>query len=153
MGAPAASKANSYMWVRHNKLDRYKNWEYIGQVTKCWVDESASPNPVCWNAAEALLYAQTAFFISIIIVQWSDILACKTRTLSLKNQGMRNNFLTFGLFFETALGALLSYVEVRKLLMRNLTVDFEWSKIGRGWLKREDEGDQPKNWVYRNTYY
>jgi len=130
------------------------------------------------------LYAQTAFFISIIIVQWSDILACKTRTLSLRNQGMRNNFLTLGLFFETALGALLCYVpflqtalftrpiyfvhwcapmpfaifilsydELRKLLMRNLTEDLEYSKIGKGWLKKESEGDQPKNWVYLNTYY
>ena len=44
---------------------------------------------VCHHPDVALEHAQTSFFISIIIVQWGDILACKTRTLSLKHQGMR----------------------------------------------------------------
>jgi len=57
--------------------------------------------------------AQTAFFISIIIVQWADILICKTRKLSITEQGMRNDVLNFGLFFETALGLLLVYTPVR----------------------------------------
>merc|ERR1712216_499846 len=53
--------------------------------------------------------AQTAFFISIIVVQWADILICKTRKLSITEQGMKNDMLNFGLFFETALGFLLVY--------------------------------------------
>jgi len=56
--------------------------------------------------------AQTAFFISIIVVQWADILICKTRKLSITEQGMRNDMLNFGLFFETALGFLLVYTPV-----------------------------------------
>jgi sodium/potassium-transporting ATPase subunit alpha len=35
---------------------------------------------------------------------------CKTRNLSLSQQGMVNSFGNFGLFFETALVALLLYV-------------------------------------------
>ncbi|KAK3598325.1 hypothetical protein CHS0354_015336 [Potamilus streckersoni] len=51
----------------------------------------------------------TAFFVSIVIVQWTDLLICKTRRLSLFQQGMKNHHLTFGLFFETALAAFLTY--------------------------------------------
>jgi sodium/potassium-transporting ATPase subunit alpha len=174
-------------WAKSTKsgLTKYEDWRYVGPTGPC----NVSPNgldDVCWFPAEALQYAQTAYFISIIIVQWSDILACKTRTLSLQNQGMRNNMLSFGLFFETTLGALLCYVpafqvafstrpiyfvhwlcplpfaifilsydEIRKVLMRNLTEDikFTGSFPFVDWYKKPSEGPQPKNWVYKNTYY
>uniref|UniRef100_A0A673MVJ5 Sodium/potassium-transporting ATPase subunit alpha n=1 Tax=Sinocyclocheilus rhinocerous TaxID=307959 RepID=A0A673MVJ5_9TELE len=51
----------------------------------------------------------TAFFTSIVIVQWTDLLICKTRRLSIFQQGMKNRVLTFGLCVETALAAFLSY--------------------------------------------
>ena len=51
----------------------------------------------------------TAFFVSIVVVQWADLLICKTRKNSLFQQGLTNYMLNFGLFFETALAAFLSY--------------------------------------------
>lgn len=51
----------------------------------------------------------TAFFVSIVIVQWADLIVCKTRRNSIIHQGMRNWALNFGLIFETALAAFLSY--------------------------------------------
>lgn len=51
----------------------------------------------------------TAFFISIVVVQWADIIICKTRRNSIFHQGMRNWALNFGLVFETILAAVLSY--------------------------------------------
>ncbi|XP_046344177.1 sodium/potassium-transporting ATPase subunit alpha-like [Haliotis cracherodii] len=51
----------------------------------------------------------TAFFVSIVIVQWADLIICKTRRLSLFQQGMKNHRLSFGIFFETALAAFLTY--------------------------------------------
>ena len=35
--------------------------------------------PPCYKASEALGHAQTAAFVSIVIVQWADLLICKTR--------------------------------------------------------------------------
>ena len=52
---------------------------------------------------------QTAFFVSIVVVQWTDLIICKTRRNSLIHQGMGNHFLNFALFFETALAAFLCY--------------------------------------------
>lgn len=51
----------------------------------------------------------TAFFVSIVVVQWADLIVCKTRRNSIIHQGMRNWALNFGLVFETALAAFLSY--------------------------------------------
>uniref|UniRef100_A0A1I8H952 Sodium/potassium-transporting ATPase subunit alpha n=1 Tax=Macrostomum lignano TaxID=282301 RepID=A0A1I8H952_9PLAT len=51
----------------------------------------------------------TAFFASIVIVQWTDLLICKTRKNSIFQQGMWNHHMTFGLFFETTLAAFMSY--------------------------------------------
>jgi sodium/potassium-transporting ATPase subunit alpha len=65
---------------------------------------------ICYNEDEALAHAQTAFFISIIVVQWADLLICKTRKLSLFTQGMRNKAMLFGLASETILGAALCYI-------------------------------------------
>lgn len=47
--------------------------------------------------------------MSIVIVQWADLIVCKTRRNSIIHQGMRNWALNFGLVFETALAAFLSY--------------------------------------------
>jgi len=58
----------------------------------------------------SLAKAQTAFFVSIVIVQWADILICKTRRLSIFEQGMKNDQLNFALIFETVLAAFLVYV-------------------------------------------
>merc|ERR1712158_338975 len=47
----------------------------------------------------------TAFFVSIVIVQWADLIICKTRKNSVFRQGMKNHFMNFGLVFETTLAA------------------------------------------------
>jgi sodium/potassium-transporting ATPase subunit alpha len=69
---------------------------------------------------------QTAFFVSIVIVQWADLLVCKTRKLSIAQQGMRNNTLTFALFFETALAALLVYTPGTEVALKLRILQFRW---------------------------
>ena len=59
---------------------------------------------------EALHHAQSASFIAIIIVQWADLVICKTRWLSIRTQGMKNATMNFALLWETCLGALLCYI-------------------------------------------
>ena len=63
----------------------------------------------CYKSTQALRKGQTAAFISIVIVQWADVLICKTRLLSIADQGMQNTVMLFGLFQETALCLLLAY--------------------------------------------
>jgi len=125
--------------------------------------------------AEALRHAQTAGFICIIVVQWADLTICKTRWLSIRDQGMRNPAMNFGLLFETLLGAFLCYSpvnvalgtrplrlthwfpgmpfsvliflydETRKALMRKTSIPVKDEKTGREY--------RIPGWLERNTYY
>ena len=58
---------------------------------------------------EALHHAQCAYFCSIVVVQWADLMICKTRWLSIYHQGMLNPAMNFGLLFETILAAYICY--------------------------------------------
>uniref|UniRef100_A0AAY4C588 Sodium/potassium-transporting ATPase subunit alpha n=1 Tax=Denticeps clupeoides TaxID=299321 RepID=A0AAY4C588_9TELE len=60
----------------------------------------------------------TAFFTSIVVVQWADLIICKTRRNSVFQQGMKNKILIFGLFEETALAAFLSYCPGMDIALR-----------------------------------
>eukprot|EP00463_Aulacantha_scolymantha_P000860 TRINITY_DN1571_c0_g1_i1.p1 TRINITY_DN1571_c0_g1~~TRINITY_DN1571_c0_g1_i1.p1 ORF type:complete len:250 (-),score=25.21 TRINITY_DN1571_c0_g1_i1:304-1053(-) len=49
------------------------NWEDIGKLADCHFDSSE----VCWNPEEALKHAQTAFFISIVLLQWGVLFVAR----------------------------------------------------------------------------
>merc|ERR550517_1345014 len=68
----------------------------------------------------------TAFFVSIVIVQWADLIICKTRKLSVFQQGMKNWFMNFGLVFETCLAIFLSYCPGMDKGLRMYPLYFNW---------------------------
>ena len=81
--------------------DKGKTWPYtwgcrfgaIEPVRKCKFpdfDPITGKNP-CYKSSQAVPHGQTAAFISIVIVQWADLVICKTRLLSMYHQGMNNN--------------------------------------------------------------
>merc|ERR1711923_286718 len=117
-----------------------------------------------WGDRKILEYTcHTAFFVSIVIVQWADLIICKTRMNSVFQQGMKNYFLNFGLFFETALAAFLCYTPGMDKGLRMYPLKFNW------WLPAlpfsllifcYDETRKyilrslPKgSWIERETYY
>merc|ERR1712168_522244 len=105
----------------------------------------------------------TAFFVSIVIVQWADLIICKTRKNSVFQQGMKNHFLNFGLFFETCLAAFLSYCPGMDKGLRMYPLYFNWwlpalpfslliflYDESRKYLLRRNG---PGSWIERETYY
>merc|ERR1712149_66653 len=72
------------------------------------------------------LTCHTAFFVSIVVVQWADVIISKTRRLSVFQQGMKNHMLNFGLFFETALAALLQYTPGLNTGLRLRPMNASW---------------------------
>uniref|UniRef100_A0A8C6YIF6 Sodium/potassium-transporting ATPase subunit alpha n=1 Tax=Naja naja TaxID=35670 RepID=A0A8C6YIF6_NAJNA len=68
----------------------------------------------------------TAFFVSIVVVQWADLVICKTRRNSVFQQGMKNKILIFGLFEETALAAFLSYCPGMDVALRMYPLKPSW---------------------------
>lgn len=65
---------------------------------------------MCLVALKVFIFTRFhSYWVSIVVVQWADLLICKTRWLSIRQQGLRNSVLNFGLFFETLLAAWLCY--------------------------------------------
>lgn len=104
----------------------------------------------------------TAFFISIVIVQWTDLIACKTRRNSLFHQGMTNHALNFGLVFETALAAFLSYCPGMGAILKLYPLKYSWWFPAMPFallIFLYDEARRfiirrcPGGWVERETYY
>lgn len=104
----------------------------------------------------------TAFFVTIVVVQWADLIICKTRRLSLFQQGMKNHRLTFGLFFETCLAVILCYTPGLDKGLRMQPLRFTWWLCGipysltifiydecRKLILRRNPG----GFVERETYY
>uniref|UniRef100_A0A672MG49 Sodium/potassium-transporting ATPase subunit alpha n=1 Tax=Sinocyclocheilus grahami TaxID=75366 RepID=A0A672MG49_SINGR len=104
----------------------------------------------------------TAFFVSIVVVQWADVIICKTRRNSVFQQGMKNKILIFGLFEETALAAFLSYCPGMDVALRMYPLKPSWwfcafpysflifvyDEIRKLILRRN-----PGGWVEKETYY
>jgi sodium/potassium-transporting ATPase subunit alpha len=80
-------------------------------------------HPICYST-EALKFAQSGYLCSIVCVQWADLMICKTRNLSLSQQGMVNSFGNFGLFFETALVAILCYTPFLNVALGTRQIPF-----------------------------
>merc|ERR1711923_257647 len=104
----------------------------------------------------------TAFFVSIVIVQWADLIICKTRKLSVFQQGMSNWFMNFGLLFETLLAAFMSYTPGMDKGLKMYPLKFNWwfpafpfsllifvfDEV-RKYLLRQNPG----GWIEKETYY
>ncbi|XP_076802406.1 sodium/potassium-transporting ATPase subunit alpha-3-like isoform X2 [Clavelina lepadiformis] len=104
----------------------------------------------------------TAFFASIVIVQWADLLISKTRRLSLFQQGMRNKVLIAGLFEETALATFLSYCPGMDAALRMFPMEWEYWLVPMPfsliiWVYDECRKlcirKYPGGWAERETYY
>jgi len=71
--------------------------------------ESGWTSSPCYKSSWALRCAQTAAFISIVVVQMAGAVSCKTRLLSLRDQGMSNSVMLGGYCSEVFLCLALSY--------------------------------------------
>ncbi|CDW54807.1 Na+:K+ ATPase alpha subunit protein [Trichuris trichiura] len=105
----------------------------------------------------------TAFFVSIVIVQWADLIISKTRRNSLIQQGMGNWTLNFGIVFETVLAFFLAYCPGLDKGLRMYSLKLWWwfpalpfsilififDESRRAVLRRS----KPGSFVERETYY
>uniref|UniRef100_T1GMD8 Cation-transporting P-type ATPase C-terminal domain-containing protein n=1 Tax=Megaselia scalaris TaxID=36166 RepID=T1GMD8_MEGSC len=104
----------------------------------------------------------TAFFVAIVVVQWTDVIICKTRRLSLFHQGMSNWALNFGLLFETALAAFLCYCPGMDKGLQMYPLKFVWWLVAVPYsitifiydeIRKYFIRKYPGGWVEQETYY
>ncbi|CAG2104415.1 unnamed protein product [Medioppia subpectinata] len=138
-------------------------------VRKYW--DSKAVNDVTDSYGQEWTYKQrktleftchTAFFVAIVVVQWADLIICKTRRNSIIHQGMTNHVLNFGLVFETLMAAFMCYCPGLDKGLRMYPLKLSWwvpampfsllifvyDEIRRFILRRN-----PGGWVEMETYY
>jgi len=104
----------------------------------------------------------TMFFTAIVIVQWADLLICKTRRLSIFQQGMKNKIMIAGLLEETCLAAFLSYCPGTDAMLRMYPLEWTWWFIPMPFsliifaydeIRKTLIRKYPGGWVETETYY
>jgi len=136
-----------------------KDWDNINHQA---VEDSYGQQ---WSYVDRKILEYTchsAFFVSIVIVQWADVIICKTRKLSVFTQGMNNWVLNTGILFETALAAFMCYTPGLDKALRVYPLRFWWWLPAlpfsltiwiydecRRFLLRK----YPGGWVEKETYY
>ncbi|CAJ0583435.1 unnamed protein product, partial [Mesorhabditis spiculigera] len=143
-------------------------WDLLGLRAK-W--DSRAINNVVDSYGQEWTYANrkvleytchTAFFVSIVVVQWADLIISKTRRNSLIQQGMGNWTLNFGLVFETALAWFMCYCPGLDNGLRMYSLRWQWwfpalpfsllifiyDESRRSLIRK-----YPGGWVERETYY
>ncbi len=102
-------------WLPEDLINLRKKWENrdINDLKDSYGQEWS------YEQRKKLEYTcHTAFFMSIVQVQWTDLIISKTRKVSIFEQGMRNRFLNFALCFETLLALLLIYLPYTNVALR-----------------------------------
>uniref|UniRef100_A0A915D120 Sodium/potassium-transporting ATPase subunit alpha n=1 Tax=Ditylenchus dipsaci TaxID=166011 RepID=A0A915D120_9BILA len=156
----------TYFWIMAD--NGFLPWD-LYQLRSEW--DSRAINNVLDSYGQEWTYANrkileftchTAYFVSIVIVQWADLIISKTRRNSLVQQGMSNWTLNFGLVFETCLAAFLCYCPGLDNGLRMYGLRFSWwfpalpfsilifvyDEARRFLIRR-----YPGGWVERETYY
>ncbi|XP_047561416.1 sodium/potassium-transporting ATPase subunit alpha-4 isoform X2 [Lutra lutra] len=104
----------------------------------------------------------TAFFASIVVVQWADLVICKTRRNSVFQQGMKNKILIFGILEETFLAAFLSYTPGTDTALRMYPLKLPWWLCATPYsllifiydeIRKLTIRSHPGGWLERETYY
>ncbi len=148
-------------------------WSEAAGDPKFYYQSQIHENSICYST-ESLKYAQSGYLISIVVVQWADLLICKTRNLSISQQLLVNQMANFGLMFETVLVGILCYVPFLNIVLGTraiasphfgipsfsfFVVIFFYDELRKLYLRNgtyRPKGSKYivfEGWVVRNTYY
>ena len=154
------------------RISYFSDFCVVSRTNSCSIPELLASLHFRFNSAFFSLHNQdrkileytchTAFFVSIVVVQWADLIICKTRKNSVFQQGMKNWMLNFGLLFETVLAAVLSYTPGMDKGLRMYPLKINWwipalpfsllifvyDEVRKYILRRN-----PGGWVEEETYY
>lgn len=90
---------------------------------------SDSPNYDAYTKDDQLRIlneAQTAYFVAVVITRIGVLLSCKTRTISLFQQGLVNMVLNLGVVVELGLAIILTYVPGIQDVFQTQPLDFKY---------------------------
>lgn len=141
-------------------------------IPNFWKVSNVTYKQICYTA-EANKYAQGAFLVSIVCSQLANLIICKTRSLSISQQGFYNNVSNFALLSEIGLIVLISYVRPLELALGTRALApahffvptfayymlyFIYDEARRIYVRSGMDKSEPgrvkfTNWIARNTFW
>ncbi|KAH9416191.1 Sodium/potassium-transporting ATPase subunit alpha-1 [Dermatophagoides pteronyssinus] len=119
--SPLMLIGTQHRWNNHNdtlpRIDFHTSSRYHWNYIQTTFEERKSIQ----------IEAQSAYFAGIIVMQWMDVIVCKTRRVSIFRHGMSNWVLNFSIIFETGLAATFIYTPVLNQVMQTNPVN--WPSI------------------------
>jgi len=103
-----------------------------------------------------------AYFVSIVVCQWANLIISKTRRVSIFKKGMTNWVLNFALVFETALACILIYTPGMDVALKMMPLKLHWWLMALPFsvlifvydeLRRLIIRRYPGSWVEEEFYY
>ena len=105
---------------------------------------------------------QAGFLISIMMVQWINVIATRSRSVSIVKRGCGNMFMNFALIFETLLAIAMIYVPgLNYGLQLDMVYPLSWlpavpfiifllcyDEIRKAIIRKH-----PNGWMQRETYF
>ena len=125
---------------------------------------------VCYGT-EGLKYAQFSYFLSIVVMQWANVVSVKTKRVSLFYHGLRNYVSLHGVLFETLLAIFIAFTPGLDVSFGGRRVHFlhfffpafpffiyviiydELRKYGIRYQHEKNQGTAKIGWFERNTLY
>ena len=106
---------------------------------------------------------QSSFFAAVVMMQWVNVIVCKTRHSSIFHHGMTNWVLDIALLLEFPLAAILMYTPELNSHLNFYPISCQWWFIAvpfavllfafeeiRKWIMRNQK---PGSWLERETCY
>ena len=141
-------------------------------IPKFWRISDVTDVQICYTV-EANKYGQGAYLASIVCAQIVNLFICKTRSLSVAQQGFANNVASYALLSEIALIVLISYVEPLELGLGTRACAsphffvptfsyflfyFVWDETRKIFVRLGTDNSTPgkvryTNWVSRHTFW
>jgi len=113
---PGLAKSQQFgeddLFCHGNTCDYFENGPSCDLVQSGKASYPAGGYDFCINAHDqdfAMGQAQTAFFVTIVLLQVCNVLIIKTRKLSILTKGLNNHVMLFGIAFEIGLCCALCY--------------------------------------------
>ncbi|RZC27665.1 sodium/potassium-transporting ATPase subunit alpha-like [Asbolus verrucosus] len=106
-------------------------WDKLPGLREKWMLENVTITDSYgqeWNFDERKILTRkcySSFFLSIVTTQIADLLICKTRRLSLFQQGMTNWVLNAGIFVATLIAILVVYCPGIRMFLQFEPISFE----------------------------
>jgi sodium/potassium-transporting ATPase subunit alpha len=147
---------------------QYKPAYKMAQMSTCRLNTTShiTKAKVCYTS-ESVYYGQSSYFVAIVMVQWSNIISCKSRKASFIYSEF-NKIMLLGIFTETCIFLFLLYVPGVNTVFGGRALDFFllgtpglcfsvllllWVETRKALINHRKKGQSTPNWFERHCLW